>query len=164
MIILRRAKEEDIPVIQSIADRTWPEAYGDIISTEQIRYMLDKMYSKGELISQLQQGHLFLIAQEDDHDLGFAGISVIDSKNQVYKLHKIYVLPEAHGKGVGKLLINEVLDVIRAAGGKYLQLNVNRNNKAVSFYKKAGFIIKESQDLDIGNGFMMNDYLMELAI
>ncbi|ACU02317.1 GNAT family N-acetyltransferase [Pedobacter heparinus] len=161
MIILRKAKEQDIPSIQNIANKTWPEAYGDMISKEQISYMLDKMYNKGELLSQFQQGHIFLIAEEDDKDLGFAGFSVIDSKNQVYKLHKLYILPQMHGMGVGKLLINEVVNVIKKAGGKYLQLNVNRNNKAVRFYETAGFKIKETVDLDIGNGFLMNDYVME---
>lgn len=147
-----------------MARSTWPAAYGGIISAEQIGYMLDKMYNKGELLSQFQAGHYFLIAEEDDKDLGFAGFSVTDSKNGVYKLHKLYVLSETHGMGVGKLLINEVVDLIRAAGGKFLQLNVNRNNKATEFYKKAGFSIKETVDLDIGNGFLMNDYVMEMPV
>lgn len=164
MIILRKGKEEDIESIQHLANKTWPDAYGAIISAEQIRYMLDKMYNKGELLSQLEQGHIFLIAEEDDTDLGFAGFSIIDSKKHTYKLHKLYVLPETHGKGVGKLLINEIVNLIRTAGGKSLQLNVNRNNKAVEFYKKAGFVIKETVDLDIGNGFLMNDYVMEMPV
>jgi ribosomal protein S18 acetylase RimI-like enzyme len=164
MIILRKGKEEDIESIQQLASKTWPDAYGAIISAGQIKYMLDKMYNKGELLSQLEQGHVFLIAEEDDKDLGFAGFSVTDSKEHIYKLHKLYVLPETHGKGVGKLLINEVVNLVRGAGGKFLQLNVNRDNKATEFYKKAGFIIKETVDLDIGNGFLMNDYVMEMPV
>lgn len=161
MIILRKAKEEDIEMIQSLARKTWPMAYSAIISAEQIEYMLDKMYNKGELLSQLQQGHTFLIAEEGEADLGFAGFSIHDTDQRIYKLHKLYVLPEAHGKGVGKILINEVVNQIRDLGATALQLNVNRQNKAADFYKKGGFIIKETVDLDIGNGFLMNDYVME---
>lgn len=161
MIILRKAKEEDIETIQSLARRTWPKAYSAIISAEQIEYMLDKMYNKGELLSQLQQGHTFLIAEGGQADLGFAGFSIHDTDQRIYKLHKLYVLPEAHGKGVGKILINEVVNQIKDLGGTALQLNVNRENKAADFYKKGGFIIKETVDLDIGNGFLMNDYVME---
>lgn len=161
MIILRKAKEADIEIIQELARGTWPAAYAEIISTAQIEYMLDKMYNKGELLSQLQKGHTFLIAEEGSRDLGFAGFSSVDSDNHIYKLHKLYVLPEAHGKGLGKILINEVVNQVRDAGGKALQLNVNRDNKAAEFYKKAGFIVKETVDLDIGNGFLMNDYVME---
>lgn len=122
--------------------------------------MLKKMYNRAELLSQLQQGYTFLVAEEDDIDLGFAVFSIIDSTNHIYKLHKLYVLPEVHGKGLGKLLINEVVNLVRKVGGGSLELNVNRENNAVKFYKAAGFTVKETVDLDIGNDFLMNDYVM----
>jgi len=161
MILLRKAKEEDLPIISDLAERIWPDTYSAYISEVQLRYMLDLMYNQGELLSQLQKGHIFLIASEADKDIGFASFSLTGPENYCYKLHKIYVLPSAHGKGVGKLLINEVLNLAKDNGGKTLQLNVNRNNKAKDFYLKAGFKIKETVDLNIGNGFFMNDYVME---
>lgn len=161
MIYLRKAKEEDLKIIATLAAETWPSTYGEIISAEQIAFMLEKMYNKGELLKQLLEGHTFLVASELTEDVGFAGFSVIDSETQTYKLHKLYVLPKMHGKGLGKLLMNEVVSQVKAQGGKFLQLNVNRANKAANFYEKAGFYIKETVDLDIGNGFYMNDYVME---
>lgn len=162
--MLRKGKEEDIPVIQEIAEKTWPEAYGSLISVEQIDYMLKKMYNKGELLSQFQQGYTFLMAEQGGKDLGFAVFSILDSTLRIYKLHKLYVLPETHGKGVGKLLINEVLNLAKRAGGVSLELNVNRANKAAAFYERAGFTVKETADLDIGNGFLMNDYVMQKVL
>ncbi|TDQ09422.1 GNAT family N-acetyltransferase [Pedobacter metabolipauper] len=164
MIIIRKATEKDIEIIRNLADRTWHITYAEYLSAEQIAYMLDKMYNAGELLSQLQQGHHFLVAGNEQGDLGFAGFSCTDADQQVYKLHKLYVLPAAHGKGVGKLLINEVFNLVKKHGAKSLQLNVNRNNAAVDFYKRAGFEIKETVDLEIGNGFYMNDYVMEKSI
>jgi ribosomal protein S18 acetylase RimI-like enzyme len=164
MILLRRAKEEDIAIISDLAEQIWPHTYSGYISEEQLRFMLNKMYNQGELLGQLKKGHIFLLASEDGKDVGFAGFSLIDPQNQSYKLHKLYVLPEMHGKGVGKILINEVVNLAVGEGGKTLQLNVNRNNTAKDFYLKAGFNIKETVDLDIGNGFFMNDYIMELSI
>jgi GNAT superfamily N-acetyltransferase len=161
MILLRKGKEEDIESIQDIASKTWPEAYSGIITDEQISYMLKKMYNKGELLSQFQQGYTFLMAGEESKDLGFAIFSIVDSALRTFKLHKLYVLPETHGKGVGKLLINEVVNLAKRAGGIALELNVNRDNKAVAFYERAGFTVKETVDLDIGNGFLMNDYVMQ---
>ena len=161
MIILRKGKEKDIESIQDLANRTWWRTYIEYLSEGQIQYMLDKMYNKGELLSQFKDGYIFLMAEEDGIDLGFASFSILDSAARAYKLHKLYVLPETHGKGVGKLLMNEVVSLIRRAGGSSLQLNVNRNNKAADFYKKAGFVVKEVMDLDIGNGYLMNDYVME---
>jgi len=164
MILLRKGKEKDLPVIQEIARLTWGPAYGAIISQEQIDYMLEKMYNKGVLLEQLLEGYAFLIAEINSKDVGFASYSVTDAINKIYKLHKLYVLPECHGKGVGKFLINEVLDKVKAEGGLRLELNVNRENKAKDFYERAGFIIKETVNLDIGNGFFMNDYVMQKII
>lgn len=164
MILLRKGKEKDLSSIQEMAKITWGPTYSGIISQEQIDYMLEMMYNKGTLLEQLLAGYLFLIAEIEDKDVGFASYSKLGESDEVYKLHKLYVLPEAHGKGVGKLLINEVFDKVRAAGGKSLQLNVNRANKSTEFYKNAGFKIKETVMLEIGKGFFMDDYIMEKAI
>ncbi|RZK64772.1 MAG: GNAT family N-acetyltransferase [Pedobacter sp.] len=161
MITLRKAKEQDIEVIRAIAATTWPSTYLDIIGQEQIDYMLDKMYSKGELLGQLLEGHIFIIAEDNENQFGFAGYSIIDHEERIYKLHKLYVLPSAHGKGVGKILINEVFNQVKDAGATALQLNVNKHNKAKDFYLKGGFSIKESVKLDIGEGYFMDDYVME---
>ena len=161
MITLRKAKEEDIEIIRAIAAATWPSTYLDIIGQEQIDYMLDKMYNKGELLKQFMEGHIFLIAEESEKQFGFAGYSIIGHEERIYKLHKLYVLPSAHGKGVGKILINEVFNQVKDAGGSALQLNVNKHNKAKDFYLKGGFTIKESVKLDIGEGYFMDDYVME---
>lgn len=164
MIILRKAQEKDIEVIQNIANSTWYNTYADYLSAEQIEYMLDNMYNKGLLLSQFQEGHVFLMAMENNIDLGFAGFSILEAEENSYKLHKLYVLPEMHGRGVGKLLINEVINRVRDLGGKSIELNVNRNNKAADFYVSAGFDIKEKVDLDIGEGYFMNDYVMVKAL
>ncbi|WP_316841082.1 GNAT family N-acetyltransferase [Pedobacter gandavensis] len=164
MILIRKGKEKDLSSIQEIAKVTWGPTYTGIISQEQIDYMLEKMYNKGVLLEQLLAGYAFLIAEIEDKDVGFASYSKLDDRKDAYKLHKLYVLPEVHGMGVGKFLINEVFDKVREAGGKSLELNVNRANKSTEFYKKAGFKIKETVNLEIGNGFFMNDYVMEKTI
>ncbi|MGM9476356.1 GNAT family N-acetyltransferase [Pedobacter sp. GSP4] len=161
MITLRKAKEQDIEIIRDIAAATWPSTYLDIIGQAQIDYMLDKMYNKGELLKQFMEGHIFLIAEEGENQFGFAGYSIVGHEERIYKLHKLYVLPSAHGKGVGKILINEVFNQVKDTGGTALQLNVNKHNNAKDFYLKAGFTVKESVKLDIGEGFFMDDYVME---
>jgi len=164
MILLRKAKEEDLPIITQLAEEIWPQTYSEYISEEQLRYMLDLMYNQGELLAQFAKGYTFLIASENGKDVGFACWSLTEPEHFGYKLHKLYVVPSMHGKGLGKLLINEVVNLAVSKGGKTLQLNVNRNNKAKDFYLKIGFKIKETVDIHIGNGFYMNDYIMELPI
>jgi len=164
MISLRNAKEEDLAVIQAIGTTTYGPTYAHLLGQEQVDYMLNKFYSRSALLSQFIDGHNFIIAHDGGKDLAFASYSIVDHDNHIVKLHKLYVLPEAHGKGLGKFLINEVVDKARDAGGQILQLNVNRYNKAKDFYEKAGFKIKETADIEIGGGFFMNDYIMELPI
>jgi len=164
MITLRKAKEEDLPIIQTIGTTTYGPTYTHLLGQEQVDYMLGKFYSIAALRQQLMEGHIFLIAQEGTKDLAFASYGMLEKESKSVKLHKLYVLPEAHGKGLGKLLINEVRNKAIEAGATGLQLNVNRYNKAKDFYEKAGFIIKETVDIEIGNGFFMNDYVMELPL
>jgi len=164
MISLRKAKEADLPVIKAIGTATYGPTYLALLGQEQIDYMLQQFYSIAALRKQLMEGHVFLIAEDGSKDIAFASYSSYELEHRVVKLHKLYVLPEAHGKGVGKFLINEVRDKAIAIGAKGLVLNVNRHNKAKDFYEKAGFKIKETVDIEIGNGFFMNDYVMELPL
>ncbi|RAJ34193.1 GNAT family N-acetyltransferase [Pedobacter cryoconitis] len=165
MITLRKAKEEDVSIIQRIGTLTFRPTYGHILDQVQIDYMLDQFYSIAALTKQLMEGHTFLIAQEGDQDLAFAAYSTTTHQQHIVtKLHKLYVLPEAHGKGLGKLLMNEVRNKAIEAGADTLTLNVNRYNNAKDFYEKMGFVVKETVDIEIGNGFFMNDYVMALPL
>ncbi|NDP28316.1 MAG: GNAT family N-acetyltransferase [Flavobacterium sp.] len=164
MITISQATSKGIPIIQEIAHTTWPNAYGSILSNAQLDYMLDLMYSEESLLQQLNTKRLFFLAYEDDVCLGFTSCENNYLNNKVTRIHKIYILPEAQGKGVGKLLIDKVITLAKENQSEVISLNVNKFNKAVSFYKKVGFEIVAEEDLDIGNGFLMEDYKMELKI
>jgi GNAT superfamily N-acetyltransferase len=165
MISLRKAKETDLHIIQTIGTATYGPTYTALLGQEQVDYMLNKFYSIAALTQQLMEGHVFIIAGQAGKDLAFASYSSFEAQDHpAVKLHKLYVLPEAHGMGLGKLLINEVRDKALETGAKGLVLNVNRYNKALDFYIKAGFKIKETVDIEIGNGFFMNDYILELPL
>jgi len=160
-INLKIATIEDIPLIQSIAEQTWRPTYRDILTEEQTLFMLDMMYSSESLTRQFET-NTFIVAYEGDTPLGFAGFEPKD--DGVMKLHKLYMLPAAQGKGIGKLLIQEVAKYAKQQGLKFVHLNVNRNNKAIGFYQKQGFTIIKEEDINIGNDFWMNDYVMQLEV
>lgn len=164
MITIFQATSKDIPIIQEIAHKTWPIAYGSILSKAQLDYMLDLMYSDESLLEQFKTKPLFFLAYEDDVCLGFTSCENNYQNNKVTRLHKIYILPEAQGKGVGKALIEKVIAIAKENQSEVISLNVNKFNKAVSFYKKLGFVVASEEDLDIGNGYLMEDYKMELKI
>ena len=163
---IRKAGIKDTGLIRDLAFSTWPDAYGNILSTGQLNYMLELIYSKDALANQIQYlHHQFIIVYDNNTAAGFASYSPkLKGDNTVYRLHKLYVLPNQQGKGTGKLLLNFILNEIKQRGAKILELNVNRNNKAFHFYTKIGFTISNEEDIDIGGGYFMNDYVMEKKI
>lgn len=158
-MIIRIATEIDIPLISELAEKTWWPSYSQIISDEQISFMLEDMYSTESLLKQMKSGIEFLISERENIGIGFAAYSLVDSENQVYKLHKLYVLPSEQGLGTGKKLIEQVADSAKLKGGKTLELNVNRGNQAQHFYKKTGFEIYQTLDINYHH-FVLNDYVM----
>ncbi len=110
----------------------------------------------------MDEGAVFILACENNEPVGFASYQEI--KPFVFKLHKLYVLPSQQGKGTGRFLLDRIMAAIKPVGKATLQLQVNRENKARHFYEKLGFTIIDEIDLDIGNGFFMNDYVMEKKI
>jgi GNAT superfamily N-acetyltransferase len=160
MLEVTNAGLDDIPVIQDLTYRIWPDAYKDILSQEQLQYMLDLIYSTDALRHQINDsGHKFLILEEDQTPKGFASYSQLREPGK-FRLHKLYVLPDQQGKGLGKFLLNQIIDRIKPSGATQLELNVNRYNKAKDFYVKLGFVIDREENINIGNGYFMNDYLM----
>jgi len=161
---IRSAGIEDVKTIGFLAHKIWPATYKEILSAEQREYMMKLIYSTASITRQIQeQKHSFLILEDDEAPVGFASYSLLPDQ-KVYKLHKIYVLPHLQGRGLGKLMIDFIVDRIRSSGGAALQLNVNRYNQARRFYEKLGFRMIREEDIDIGQGYFMNDYVMELPI
>jgi ribosomal protein S18 acetylase RimI-like enzyme len=162
---ITKAGIESIPIIQHIANITWSKAYKEIITNEQLEYMLNKMYSADSLKNQIQVlEHQFILANFENKPVGFASFNIKQSiPEKIVKLHKIYVDPSRHGKGIGKSMLQYIMNEISLKGLTYLELNVNRQNTAIGFYKKLGFKIIAEEDIPIGNGFFMNDYVMQIS-
>jgi diamine N-acetyltransferase len=160
MFEIKEASVNDIPLIQELNLQVWPQTYADILTKEQISYMLDMMYSISSLKKQMtEDGCRFVIIFNDGRPVGFASFG--KEETTAWKLHKIYILPDQQGKGTGKFLLNYIIDEIKKEEGSSLLLQVNRYNKAKEFYERLGFSVIKIADFDIGNGYFMNDYVME---
>ncbi|CAN5712161.1 GNAT family N-acetyltransferase [soil metagenome] len=162
MIEISQAAKSDIPVIQKIARQTWPATFSNIISEGKLNYMLEMMYSIGSLIEQMEEnGHCFILAKNNRKSVGFASYELNYKNSKTTKIHKLYVLPETQGQGVGKLLINEVTELAKQNDNDVLLLDVNRNNPAIQFYERFGFNKLREENEPIGGGYMMEYYVME---
>jgi GNAT superfamily N-acetyltransferase len=166
MIHITKVGREQVATIRSLAHHIWQTAYQHILDPGQMSYMLQSIYSPESLENQITaQGHQFVLVYADDTPAGFASYSQKkDATPGIFRLHKIYLDPLLQGKGVGKMLLDFILKEISPLGATDLELNVNRHNKARHFYEKVGFIIVREEDIDIGNGFYMNDYVINLHL
>jgi diamine N-acetyltransferase len=164
MISISDASLKDIPTIQSIADTTWWATYSSILSKEQLSYMLGFIYSTEMLTQVMKDGsQRFIILADERGYQGFASYGPRKEDPSIYKLHKLYVLPDNHGKGFGRLLIDEIKSRMKRDQINVLDLNVNRHNPAKTFYEKLGFKVIYEEDVPVGPYFM-NDYVMRLVL
>ena len=165
MVEIIRAKSTHLQTIHDLAHVIWPDAFKDILSPEQISYMLDLMYSTNELQGLLEkEKHQFSLAFDNKVPVGFALHHPKEACFSIYRLSKIYIHPSKKGKGIGKEMIDYIVRDVVLQGASILELNVNKYNQAVGFYKKLGFNITGEEDIDIGGGYYMNDYIMQLPL
>ena len=163
MFYIRDASIADISLIQEITEKTWWPTYSPIISDEQIRYMIDYIYSTDGLQNVMTTGEQKFLVLYDNDAVGFASYGIRPNHSSVFKLHKLYVLPQTQGKGYGKALVEEVIARVKSLGGTTLDLNVNRFNNAKKFYERLGFRVAYEEDVAIGP-YWMNDYVMRLEL
>lgn len=149
-----------IPLIKSLAIRIWHQTYANILSAEQLSYMLDEIYNEESLAMQFAGGARFLLAWQKAEPVGFASFSAYGTGGGVYKLHKLYLDECARGRGLGKQLLLHVEQCCRDEHARVLELNVNRYNPTLDFYLAMGYHIVREEDIPFGPYFM-NDYIMQ---
>ena len=159
MLSIRKAGINDIPVLRELVYQVWPQTYESILPAEKIKYMLELMYSERSLQQQMDDGARFIFVDDDNVPVGYASFQEVETG--IFKLHKLYVLPSQQGKGTGRFMVDYIIEQARLMGGHTLHLQVNRKNKARDFYERLGFTVTGEFDFDIGEGFVMDDYVME---
>ena len=169
MIRIEKAGPGDLQMISDMAEVVFRHTYRDILSPEQLDYMMDMMYSLPNLQKQIEEGHHYYIAY-DQAPRGYVSVQYEAADNdgvEVFHLHKIYVMPDAQGKGIGIRLFNRVVEHVKeVCAGKpaRIELNVNKFNKSVEFYRHIGMRVLLEEDFPIGNGFYKTDYIMGLDL
>ena len=159
---IRKAILSDIPVIKEIAEKAWRPTYDHILTEQQTLYMLDLMYNSLTLENQIKGNIEFFMVDLAHETVGYFAVETINE--QIVKLHKLYLDPTQKQKGFGRKIIRFIKDWTLKNQRNNIILNVNKNNSAVQFYQKVGFTIMEEMILDIGEGYVMDDYVMQLYL
>ena len=162
--IILPAGKEHLHSIVNLAEVIWRSYYPGIISEAQIEYMLVHMYDLDVMEQELHQGIQYDLLLVNEELIGFASYGAADAKAEI-KLHKLYVHPSLHRRGLGSLLLKHVEKVVRDSQNRILILSVNKtNHQAIAAYQKNGFAVRTSAVVDIGGGFVMDDYVMEKTL
>lgn len=153
-----------------MADNVFRVTYARILSPEQMEYMMEWMYSEDSLKGQIgSEGRRFWISEFDGEPCGYISAEYerrLDDGRKLFHLQKIYVLPEYQGRGIGEAQFRHVIDYLRGVSDApfRVELNVNRDNKAVGFYERMGMKRDRQGDFPIGLGYYMNDYIYALDV
>jgi RimJ/RimL family protein N-acetyltransferase len=156
-LLLKAVSETEIEKIADLAKIIWQKHYPPIIGQAQVDYMLKTMYDPESLLIQInEKGQQFYFIIFENETIGF--ISVTNEKDGCWMLNKFYVLDKEAGKGIGTEILEELKKIIQP---KKIRLTVNRNNfKSINFYFKNGFRIDAVAQFDIGEGYIMDDFIM----
>lgn len=164
-LIIRPVAREEVGAIAQLARLIWEQAYRELISPAQIDYMLAQRYNAPRLLEELARPELWWDqAFAGARRLGFAATQATAVPGE-FKLDKLYVHPQAQRQGIGSALLAKAQERARSRGGKTLILAVNKGNaQAIAAYRKNGFALRESVWVDIGDGFVMDDFIMARSL
>lgn len=164
-ITVREATAADIPAIRDLSSRIWREHYPGIISREQIDYMLERMYGAPVIAGEMaSKGYRYVLVLAGTVPVGYLSFRRKENGRTVL-ISKLYLLPALHGRGIGRMMLAYVRDEALRSGARTICLFVNRNNrKAIRAYERFGFAKAAEVATDIGGGFVMDDYRMELSL
>lgn len=156
------SKKEQIEKVAQIADETWHEHYNDILDADQIDYMVEKFQSIKAIVGQMvNEDYSYILLHTDGEDIGYVAIRE-EKMNKELFLSKIYILKKYRGKGFATQTFQYLEDFCKGKGYTKIWLTVNKYNlNSIKTYEKKGFKKIRTQVVEIGEGYVMDDYVME---
>ncbi len=149
--------------IRPLAEKIWANTYGEILSQDQIEYMIPMMYDTDKILQNVTDGQQWEILKVDNVSVGYLHY-YIEEDSKIF-LSKLYLDPDLQHKGLGFAMLQHVIDFGRKHQVNSIYLTVNRNNtKAIKFYERNGFSSVREEQFDIGNGYIMDDFIYQLSI
>lgn len=161
MINFVTASQQDVTLLHQLAHQIWWQFYPPIIGEAQVKYMLDKFSSKEHIAKQIEDGFTYFIVYDDDTPVGYIGV---EDKQPHLFISKFYLDQSRRGRGIARVMLDKLVEEAKARQLTHLELTVNKYNPSVEIYLKLGFENVEAMVVDIGNGFVMDDYRMLKAL
>lgn len=161
-IEIRKATSSDLFVIEKLAKMIWREHYTPIIGPNQVEYMLANFQSVAVMQEQIDNGYNYYLMIYCGEPVGY--LATRKDADALF-LSKIYVLKDYRGKGIAGTTMDFVVSESKKAGLGLIRLTVNKNNTgSIHAYEKMGFQNMGSVVTEIGEGYVMDDFVMEKKI
>lgn len=159
---IEKVKTEETGQLAELAERIWREHYTSIIGEAQVEYMLQKFQSEQAVLSQMKNGTRYYFLRQNGQEAGYMGV---EAKDGALFLSKLYVAREFRGLGISRAALSFLQELCRKESLSHIWLTVNRhNNGSILAYRALGFTKIREQETDIGNGFAMDDYVMQQCV
>lgn len=158
---------EQLLELSEIANEVWHQHFATILSPEQIDYMVEHFQSYAAMQRQMEEGYEYFFFHEPNTEghhgnHGYFGIHVEDG---ALFLSKLYLLQPYRGRGLSSRALDYLISIAQNRGCNKIWLTVNRfNDHTIEVYRHWGFETVREQCADIGSGFVMDDYVMELQV
>ncbi|MDT8391299.1 MAG: GNAT family N-acetyltransferase [Lentisphaeria bacterium] len=164
MMITPVTSKDEIAAVAALAHEIWNQHFTPIIGEAQVSYMLDKFQSAVAITRQIADGAEYYQITCGKHAAGYFCL-VPEADAGTLLISKLYVRRADRGRGLGRQALTFVQRRARELGLSKLRLTVNRHNaRSIDWYRHVGFKITGTQKKDIGDGFVMDDFLMEKAV
>ena len=162
MIKFKKVEIEEIETLAQLASKIWHEYWTVILTPEQIDYMVGKFQSETAIKNQYaNENYTYYFIKKNNEKIGYFGVS--EKENYLF-LSKLYILKDFRHQGIGKQAFEKIKEIALEKKYSSIQLTVNKYNKnTITAYDKWGFRTIDSVVTDIGQGFVMDDYIMEYA-
>lgn len=166
MLTITKASLDSIPAIRRLSEEIWYQVYPSVVPMAQIEFLLNTWYSTAALTEQMEKsGHQFILVEWNEEAVGYASYSMkLADQPERFRVHKLYLQPAMHGKGIGKAMLKFIAAESMPMGCKELELNVHKRNPAVGFYQHVGFAIEQDIVTIIEHGHVLDDYIMVLDL
>ena len=161
-IKIREIMPDEFETLSGVAREIWLEHYTPLVGSAQVHYMIDTKQSPGNFKEEIERGGIYWLAIHNDKIVGYC--AVLPEDGYLY-LSKLYVQRDYRGQGVARKFMDKIFALTREWKLPAIRLNVNKNNiMSIATYEHMGFNIIDSVVNDIGSGYVMDDFIMELVI
>lgn len=156
--------QQQLALVAELAREIWYEYYVALIGRAQVDYMVAKFQSVGAMAQQMREGYEYFLVRRAGQNAGYFAVQA-QADDEIGErslfISKLYLLQAGRGTGTGRQCMEFIEQLARGRGLERLWLTVNKTNPAVNAYKRLGFRIARDLIIDIGGGFVMDDYRME---